>query len=153
MWLWVLTASRLPWWPRGCKPHLPTTAKPAEGQAISQVKQYPPPLQRTPAAGTQGWGGGEGDGKHMGMHSKSCRGQTRDLVLLWASWATWPQTTGASRPPWPLPSSLTGLQGPKGGWRGKSPGLRECLCAFHMHTGPQNNCVRTYFPAPNTNTF
>lgn len=61
MWLWVLTASRLPWWPRGCKPHLPTTAKPAEGQAISQVKQYPPPfsahqLQALRVGGARGMG-------------------------------------------------------------------------------------------------
>lgn len=151
VWLWVLTASRLPWWPRGCKPHLPTTAKPAEGQAISQVKQYPPPsrahqLQALRVVGQGGW-------EAHGTHSKSCRGQTRtrDLVLLWASSATWPQSTSAPRPPWPLPSSLV-CKAPKGR-KGKFPGLRECLCPLHVHTGPQNNCVCTRFSAPKTNTF
>lgn len=48
----------------------------------------------------------------------------------------------------PTSSQLTGLQGTKAGKKGKSPGFKESMHYFHVHTNPQSNCYHQSLPSP-----
>lgn len=117
VWLCVLTASQLPWWPQGCKPHLPTVAKPAEGQATRQAQQQTPTpathKHTSPPAHTSCRCSGEGEGRHMVLIHRvlqrpdTCLCPPLGFPSYLATKHRWLKSSLAS-------SSLAGLQGTKG---------------------------------------